>query len=437
MSATRNIHVDYLARMEGDGAFDIVIDSTGKLKKATWNVWEPPRFFEAFLIGRKAEEVPEIVQRICGICPHSHHIAALRAVERAMDVKVSTQTVLLRELLHYSDWIMSHSLHIYYLAAPDFLGYESVISMAGNQDLLPIVKKALEIKRLGNDMIVVLSGQEIQNKTSVVGGFTSVPSVTDLNKLKEELKKMKEFAYESVKLANTLASQAPYKDLTRKCEHLALHDDKKYAINEGRIVSSMGLDVPEWDYPKYLLEKHVPGCNCKHSIVKDRDSFLVGPLARVNLNFDTLSADARKAAQEIGFKTPCYNPFMSIVARAIEIVHAIDASIALIDEIGTPLFERPRFTYKAGKSYAATEAPRGICCHGGQIDKYGVVKKWDLVAPTARNVYNLEKDFQEFIPQLLDLSDEDLTLKCEMMIRNYDPCQSCATHSLKVRLHRE
>jgi len=128
---------------------------------------------------------------------------------------------------------------------------------------------------------------------------------------------------------------------------------------------------------------------------------------------------------------------MSIVARSIELVHAIDASIALIDEIGTPVFERPRFSYKAGKSFAATEAPRGTCCHGGQIDKYGVVKKWDIVAPTARNVYNLNKDFEEFIPKLLDLSDEDLTLKCEVMIRNYDPCQSCATHSLKVRLQRE
>lgn len=437
MSTTRNIRVDYIARTEGDGAFDILIDPNGVVKKASWNVWEPPRFFEAFLIGRKAEEVPEFVQRICGICPHSHHIAALRAIERAMDVKVSNQTALMRELLHYSDWIMSHSLHIYYLAAPDFLGYESVIAMAGNADLLPIVKNALEIKRLGNDMIVVLSGQEIQNKTSVIGGFTCVPSVTDLRKLQDQLKKMKEFAYDTVKLANTLVSQPPYKDLSRKCEHVALQDEGKYAINEGRLVSTEGLDVPEWDYPKYMIEKHVPECNCKHSTIKDRDSFLVGPLARVNLNFKTLSADAQKAAREIGFSIPCYNPFMSIVARAIELVHAIDTSIELIDEIGTPVFERPRFSYKAGKSFAATEAPRGTCCHGGQIDKYGVIKKWDIVAPTARNVYNLNKDFQEFIPKLLDLSDEDLTLKCEVMIRNYDPCQSCATHSLKVRLQRE
>lgn len=433
----RRIYVDYIARTEGDGAIDIVIGPNGELKKARWEVWEPPRFFEAFLIGRKAEEVPEIVQRICGICPHAHHIAALRAVERAMDVKVSEQTVLLRELLHYADWIMSHTLHVFCLAAPDFLGYESVIAMAGNPELLPIVQKALELKRLGNDLIVLISGHEIQNKTSVVGGFTAVPEKSDLQKIKERLKAAKDFAFEAVRLAAKLASQPPYPDLVRKCEHVSLHDVRRYAINEGRLVSTEGLDVPDWEYPIWILEKHVPGCNCKHAIIKGRDSFLVGPLARVNNNFDQLSPDAKKAAEEVGFKAPCFNPFMSIVARAIEILHSLDASMTLIDWIGEPKYEEPKFEYKAGESYAVTEAARGICCHGGRIDKNGVVQKWDIVAPTARNVYNLEKDFQEFVPKLLHLSDEELTLKCEIMVRNYDPCQSCATHSIKVRIHRE
>ncbi|MDH7576673.1 MAG: Ni/Fe hydrogenase subunit alpha [Bacillota bacterium] len=433
----RRIFVDYIARTEGDGAIDIIVGPNGELKKARWEVWEPPRFFEAFLVGRKAEEVPEIVQRICGICPHAHHIAAVRAVERAMGVKVSEQTVLLRELVHYSDWIMSHALHVFCLAAPDFLGYESVIAMAGNSDLLPIVGKALQLKRLGNDMIVVTTGHEIQNRTSVVGGFTAVPEGSELRKLKERLKAAKEFGFETVKLAAKLASQPPYPDLVRKCEHVALHDDKKYAINDGRLVSTEGLNVPDWEYPIWIIEKHVPSCNCKHAIIKDRDSFLVGPLARVNNNFDQLSPDAKAAAREVGFVAPDFNPFMSIVARAIEIVHSIDASMQLINELDDPKFEEPTFEYKAGESYAVTEAARGICCHGGRIDKDGVVQKWDIVAPTARNVYNLEKDFEEFVPKLLHLSDEELTLKCEMMVRNYDPCQSCATHSIKVKIRRE
>ncbi|MGB9791237.1 MAG: Ni/Fe hydrogenase subunit alpha [Thermacetogeniaceae bacterium] len=433
----RRIYVDYIARTEGDGAIDIVIGPNGELKKARWEVWEPPRFFEAFLIGRKAEEVPEIVQRICGICPHAHHLAAVRAVERAMDVKVSEQTVLLRELLHYGDWIQSHSLHVFCLAAPDFLGYESVIAMAGNPELLPIVQKALELKRLGNDISCIVGGREVHPVASVVGGFTAVPEKSDLQKIKERLKAAKDFAFEAVRLAAKLASQPPYPDLVRKCEHVSLHDVRRYAINEGRLVSTEGLDVPDWEYPIWIIEKHVPGCNCKHAIIKGRDSFLVGPLARVNNNFEQLSPDAKKAAEEVGFKVPCFNPFMSIVARAIEILHSLDACMTLIDWIGEPKYEEPTFEYKAGESYAVTEAARGICCHGGRIDKNGVVQKWDIVAPTARNVYNLEKDFQEFVPKLLHLSDEELTLKCEIMVRNYDPCQSCATHSIKVRIHRE
>lgn len=433
----RRVFVDYIARTEGDGAIDIIIGPNGEIKKARWEVWEPPRFFESFMIGRKYDEVPEIVQRICGICPHAHHLAAVRAVEAAMGVKVSLQTKMLRELLHYGDWMQSHTLHVYCLAVPDYLGYESVLAMAGSEELLPVVKQALALKRLANDMSVVIQGNEIQNRTSVVGGFTSVPSAVDLKKLQERLKKAKDFALASVRLAAKVAAQEPYPELVRKCEYVALRDEGKYAINEGRLVSTEGLDVPDWEYPEWLLEKHVPGCNCLHAVVKGRDSFFVGLLARVNNNFERLSKDAQEIAREVGFSAPSFNPFHSIIARTLEIVNAIDTSIALIDELGEPKYEKPKYEIKAGEGYAITEAARGICCHGGKIDKDGVCQAWDIVAPTSRNVYNLEKDFEYFVPKLLNLSDEELTLKCEMMIRNYDPCQSCATHSIKVNLCRE
>lgn len=433
----RKIYVGYVTREEGDGALDVVISAEGKVKEARFKVWEAPRFFEAFLVGRKYDEVPELVQRICGICPHPHHLSAVQAVERAMGIEVSEQTRLLRRLVLLSDWILSHALHVYFLAAPDFLGYESVIGMAGNPDLLPIVQKALQFKRLGNDLSLLLTGHEFQNRTSVVGGFTAVPDGTALQKMKERLKAAKEFAFETTRLANQLASAAPFPELVRKCEHVALHDDNEYGLIRGRLVSTEGLDVPDWEYPQWLIESHVPECNCKHAIVKGRDSFLTGPLARVNLNFEQLSADAKAAASEVGFKAPCFNPYMSIVARGIELVHSLDDAIQTIDLLGEPKYEEPKYTIRAGEGYAVTEAPRGICCHGGRIDRDGIVQKWDIVAPTARNVYNIEKDLAEFVPQLLDLPDEELTLKCEMLIRSYDPCLSCATHSIKVRIHRE
>ncbi|MGB4429061.1 MAG: nickel-dependent hydrogenase large subunit, partial [Thermacetogeniaceae bacterium] len=320
---------------------------------------------------------------------------------------------------------------------PDYLGYESVLAMAGNEELLPVVKQALSLKRLGNDISVLIQGNEIQNRTSVVGGFTSVPDGSELRKIKERLKEAKDFALATVRLAAKVASQDPYPELVRKCEHVSLRGEDRYPINEGRLVSTEGLDVPDWEYPEWLIEKHVPGCNCLHAIVKGRDSFMVGPLARVNNNFDLLSKDAQAIAREVGFSAPSFNPFHSIIARGVEITNAIDRAIELIDEIGDPVYEEPKYEIKAGEGYAVTEAARGICCHGGKIDKDGVCQAWDIVAPTSRNVYNLEKDFEYFVPKLLNLSDEELTLKCEMMIRNYDPCQSCATHSIKVNLRRE
>lgn len=269
----RKIFVGYVAREEGDGALDLVISAEGKVKEARYKIWEAPRFFESFLVGRKYDEVPELVQRICGICPHPHNLAAVQAVERAMGIEVSEQTRLLRRLLLVGDWISSHALHVFFLAAPDYLGYESVISMAGNPELLPVVQKALQFKRLGNDMSVLLTGHEIQNRTSVVGGFTAVPAGADLRKIRERLLGIKEFALEATQLTKDLFSAAPYPELVRKCEHVALHSPKEYAVEAGRLVSTEGLDIPDWEYPEWLIERHVPGSNAKHAIIRGRDSF--------------------------------------------------------------------------------------------------------------------------------------------------------------------
>jgi len=432
----RRIFVDYLARAEGEGAIDVVIGPNGEIKETRWKMFEPMRFFEAIGIGRRCEEIPEIAQRICGICPHPHHFSTVQAIERAMGVQLSEQTVLLRKLFLLGDVLQSNALHLYFLAAPDFVGYDSVIAMAANPELLPLVKKALELKRLGNDMSVLLGGHEIMFRSSVIGGFTKVPETSDLRKTKERLKAAKEFALETVNLAATLAAQPPYPEYTRKCEHVSLHSEDEYALYDGRLISTEGLDIPNWDYRHWIIEEHVPGCNCKHATIKGRDSFLVGPLARVNNNFRQLSADAQAAAFSVNFKVPEFNPFMSIVARAIEIVHAIDGAIEKIDQIGQTRQEEPRYQVQAGEGYAVTEAPRGICCHGVRVDKNGIVEMWDATAPTARNVRNAEKDLAEFVPRWLHLSDSELTLMCEMTLRNYDPCQSCATHAFKVNLRR-
>ncbi len=427
---TQKIRVDYVARVEGEAAVDIVFEN-GRIVDAKLDLYEPPRFFEAFLVGRKYEEVPKIVSRICGICPHPHQLSAVQAIERAMGVTISQQTRDLRELMHLGCWIQSHALHIYMLAAPDYLGFESVLAMAQDPEYLPVVKRALELKRLGNDLAMAIGGREVHPITIIVGGFSKLPEKGLLKQLRERLAAAKGDAVETARLAAKL----PIPGFVRKCEHVAIHDEEKYAVNEGRLTSTEGLDVPNDAYSEHLVEKQVGHSNAKHSVVKGRDSFLVGPLARVNLNFNQLSFDAKAVAKEINFTVPNFNPFMSGVARSLEMITAIDRSIAIIDGLDLKP-EEVSCQVKAGEGYAVTEAPRGICSHGYIINRYGMVEKADIVAPTSRNALNIEKDFWEYAPTVINLPEEEATLKCEMLLRAYDPCFSCAVHSLRVRIRK-
>lgn len=427
---TQKIRVDYVARVEGEAAVDIVFED-GKIVDARLDLYEPPRFFEAFLVGRNYEEVPKIVSRICGICPHPHQLSAVQAIERALGVAISQQTKDLRRLMHLGCWIQSHALHIYMLAAPDYLGYESVLAMAQEPELLPVVKRALQLKRLGNDLALAIGGREVHPITITVGGFTKLPEKGLLKQLRERLAAAREDALETARLAAKL----PIPDFTRKCEHVALHDPARYSVNQGRLLSTEGLDIPNEAYIEHLLEKQVGHSNAKHSVVKGRDSFLVGPLARVNLSFNQLSADAKAVAKETGIKFPNFNPFVSGVARGLEMITAIDDSIEIIDRLKLEP-EENSYQVKAGEGYAVTEAPRGICSHGYTINRYGAVEKADIVAPTSRNAFNIEKDFWEFAPTVIHLPLEEATLQCEMLLRTYDPCFSCAVHSLKVRIQK-
>jgi len=426
--AWERISVDYIARVEGEGALDVLVKDK-QVQDVKLEIFEPPRFFEAFLIGRKYDEAPEITSRICGICPHPHQLAAVQAVEKAMGIKVSEQTEDLRKLLLLGDWIQSHSLSVFMLSLPDYFGYESVIAMAANPDLAPVVERGLRLKRLGNDIQAAIGGRETHPVTIVPGGFTSLPDKAVLSRIREKLEAAKDDTMETVSLVSSLAIP----QFVRECEHVALHDPSEYAVTHGILKSTQGLNVPSSEYPLYLIEKHVPHSNAKHATVKGRDSFLAGPLARVNINFDQLSERAKEAARKTGIKFPNFNPFVSIVARAVELVHAVDECIEIIDRLEL----RPEeidYKIRGGEGYAVTEAPRGICCHGYVINDDGVIEKADVVAPTARNAYNIEKDLRELVPNMLEQSLDDATLRCEMLIRAYDPCLSCSVHRIKVNI---
>jgi len=424
MSKEREIQVGYIARVEGQGSLEIKV-SYGNIEELRFEIFEPPKFFEAFLIGRHCSEVHELTSRICGICPVPHQITALRAVENALGIRISEQTRDLRKLMNYGSHIQSHILNLYFLAAPDYLGYESLFAMV--KEHLGIIKRALRLKKLGNDLIELVGGRAVHPISAVVNGFTKIPEKEDMKLMRKMLLDAKQDACDTVEFFSSL--NIPKFD--RKSEHVALSSSGEFAINEGLLVSTEGMRIEEDKYRECIKESQVDYSWSKHSQIVGRGSFLVGPLARVNLNFDRLSHDARKLAKEVGFEVPNFNPFMSHIARALEVVNAIDDCIEIIDRV--PLREEDRsYDIRSGTGFAVTEAPRGILYHSYEIGEDGVVKKADIVTPTAQNARNIENDLRELVPAIADLTDEEATLRCEMLIRAYDPCISCSVHYVNL-----
>ncbi len=425
MNKELKVNVDYVARVEGQGKIEIVV-SGGQIKEARFPIFEPPKFYESFLVGRHCSEVHELTARICGICPVSHEITALRAVENALGIKVSQQTRDLRKLFAYSSHIMSHVLSIYILSLPDFLGHESVFSMT--KDYGPVILRALKLKKLGNDMTELIGGRAVHPVSALINGFSRIPEKEEMNTLRKRLVDAKQDAKDTVELVSRL--KIP--EFTRECEQIAISQSDEYAINQGRLKSTQGIDADESEYRKYISESQVDYSWAKQSQVIGRQSFLVGPLARVNLNFGTMSHDTKKIAQEIGYQMPNFNPFNSIIARALEVVNAIDDSIAIINRL--PLKEEDRsFDVKEGTGCAITEAARGILYHAYTFDKKGQITKADIVTPTAHNCRNIEYDFRQLVPTIADLPESEAKLRSEMLVRAYDPCISCSVHYTKLK----
>lgn len=424
MSQEREIQVGYIARVEGQGSLEIKVAS-GNIEELRFGIFEPPKFFEAFLIGRHCSEAHELTSRICGICPVPHQITALRAVENAVGVRVSDQTRDLRKLMNYGSHIQSHILNLYFLAAPDYLGYESLFAMV--KDHLGIIKRALKLKKLGNDLVELIGGRAIHPVSAVLNGFTCIPGKEGMGLMRKRLLDAKQDACDTVRFVSSL--NIP--EFVRKSEHVALSSSGEFAINEGLLVSTEGLRDEEENYRDHFKESQVDYSWSKHSEVVGRSSFLVGPLARVNLNFDRLSHDARKLAKEIGFGVPSFNPFMSHMARALEVVNAIDDCVEIIDRV--PLREEDgSYEIRSGRGCAVTEAPRGVLYHSYEIGEDGVIRKADIVTPTAENARNIENDLRQLVPAIANLSDEEATLRCEMLVRAYDPCISCSVHYVNL-----
>ncbi|MBS7645461.1 MAG: Ni/Fe hydrogenase subunit alpha [Candidatus Bathyarchaeia archaeon] len=418
----KNIRVDYIARVEGQGELTIkVVDGTPETVQ--FGIFEPPKFFEAFLVGRDFREIHELTSRICGICPVPHQIAALRAVEKAVGIEVDEYTRQLRRLMNFGSHLQSHVLNLYLLAAPDYLGYESAISLA--RDNPELLKKGLKLKKLGNDIIEVVGGRAVHPVSAVVGGFTHTPSRAKLEDLKDRLREARRDSEETVRLF----SELDLPDFERNEEQIALTRGGEYPINEGTLKSTGGLEAGEDEYRRYIKEVQVDYSWAKHSIVEGRGSFMVGPLPRVNLNYRVLSDGAREAAEAAGFKPVVHRPFEALLARAIEVLNAVEQSILIIEDLPKGKAVREdAFKPRSGFGCAVVEAPRGLLYHAYKVNDKGLVEEADIVTPTAMNARNIEEDLKGYLPTIADLREEEMILRCEMLVRAYDPCISCSVH---------
>ena len=425
----KDINIPVLARVEGEGALSLKIRDD-KISLIQLLIYEPPRLFEKFLEGREPNEVVDAVARICGICPVAYQMSAVHAIEQIFEIEPTAWVRDMRRLFYCGEWMESHGIHVHMLAAPDFLGYSSVIEMA--KDYPEIVKRGMRLHALGNELMSLLGKRSVHPVGACVGGFFHAPKINEVKKLLARFEENLSLAEELVRWSTSL----PFPDNAQNFIYVSLRHSDEYPMNEGRIVSNKGLDIDISEFEQYFKESQVPYSTALHCCLLD-DAYLVGPLARVNLNYDLLPRQIKKLMDQTSIQFPSNNMFHSIVARCIEIHYSMLEAIRIMETYVYPEKPHASVTPKSGIGFGCTEAPRGILWHRYEFTSDGLVKSSRIVPPTSQNQGRIEKDLRQSLETYgLHHSDEELRLQSEMIIRNYDPCISCSTHFLKIKVDR-
>ena len=431
--ATDQLHfeVAQLTRVEGEGSLDLKVAADGSVV-AQLRIFEAPRYFERLVVGRTPDEVLDIVARICGICPVAYQMSAVHAFEGLFEVPIDPAVRMLRRLLYCGEWIESHALHVYLLHAPDFLRYPSALEMA--RDHRAVVERGLRLKQLGNRIVGIVGGRAIHPVSVKVGGFSRAPRRAELEPLRPLLEEAIAAAQETVSWVAGL--DAPSFD--REPRLVALRHDGEYPMNEGRIVSNDGIDLATGDWGQAFEEVQVPWSNALQARAADGVPYLLGPTARLALSVDRLHPTAQAALAATGLTPDALrrNLFLSIVSRAVELLHAVAEAADIVDRYVPPARPAEPWEPRAGTAAWATEAPRGLLFHRYQVDAAGAVQHAQIVPPTSQNQAAIEHDLELYAPAVLELPHAEATLRLEQLIRSYDPCISCATHFLQLRVER-
>ena len=424
-----NINVPVLARVEGEGALDLQIRD-GAITDLKLRIFEPPRLFEKLLEGRDLHEVPDIVARICGICPVAYQMSAVHALESILGIDAGPWVRDMRRVIYCGEWLESHSLHIHLLALPDFLGYSGAPDMA--RDYPGEVRRGLRLQDLGNRLIKLFGGRSVHPVGVGVGGFHHAPTSADVSDLVARLTNAIAEAEALVRWVAALDLPHDEQDFTCVC----LRHPDEYPMNEGRLLTSSGLEFSAADFTRHITENQVPHSTALHASL-DGKPYLVGPLARLNLNMDRLPPAVLDVLADTGIAFPSRNMFHSLIARAVEILYAIVEAKRLLQDYRTP--DAPYHTAppRAGVGFGCTEAPRGILWHRYQCNERGLITEARIVPPTSQNQARIEEDLRRSLQTLgLERPEDELRRFSETVIRNYDPCISCATHFLKIHVER-
>ncbi|RMF36814.1 MAG: Ni/Fe hydrogenase subunit alpha [Planctomycetota bacterium] len=426
----RRIKVQALTRVEGEGGLYIKLGPQD-VEEVCLEIYEPPRLFEALLRGRPLEDVPDITARICGICPVAYQMSSVHALESALGVTVPPAIRQLRRLLYCGEWIESHTLHMYLLNAPDFLGFESGLAMAERYP--DEVNRGLRMKKHGNQLLEVMGGRAIHPINVAVGGFFRLPRAEDLQRLVPDFEWGLQAAVETARWV----AGFEFPDFCRDYQLVSLAHPEEYPMNEGCIATSDGESLAVGSFENEFEERQVPHSTALHAVRRHAQTpYLVGPLARVGLNVDQLSPTARRLAVEVGIAWPSRNPFQSIVARALEVVHAFEEALTILRDYQRPAHARVAYDYRDGRGCAATEAPRGLLYHRYDVTADGKIRLAKIVPPTSQNQAQIETDLRGWVPVALQDDDDAVARSCENLVRCYDPCISCSTHFLRVQIER-
>ena len=429
-TTTIPIQVPVLSRVEGEGALDLVIRDQ-QIESLKLRIYEPPRYFEKFLEGRSADQLPEMVARICGICPVAYQMSAVQAVESLFEGEVTPWVKQMRRLFYCGEWVQSHALHIHLLAAPDFLGHEHAISLA--TEYPDEVRRGLRLQGVGNQIIALLGGRSVHPVGARVGGFHYAPEPQAVDQL---LEMMREAAADAEALLHWLVTlelpQEPQSFVS-----VALEEGERYPMMGETILSDQGLRLPIAEFESRFEELQVPHSTAFHALF-DGEPYLVGPLARINLHYDKLLPTVRACCESLGLQFPSQNMFDSILVRGIELLQAIHEAVAILEQYQQPESPWTPFTPKAGTTFGATCAPRGILWHRYQFDSQGHITQARIVPPTSQNQARMEQDLHRSLTQFgLEQPEVAIKLYGEQVIRNYDPCISCATHFLDLRMEHK